>query len=157
MKNKFVRGSLLALPLLLGACTSSNHITDADKGQFVTEFYAYVYDISDVKFESDVGPAAATWGLAGALENSRGDSGDILGGALVGAFFGGLFQAVFEGPRKGYEYELDAVDGDRVTVVLDYSPANVGDCVKVRVASKVSIKRATASLCEMDPYAEENE
>lgn len=139
----------LTAPFLLASCANTDAISEADRNQFVTEFYAYVYEVNEVRFESDVGPAAASWGLWGALENSHGNSEDIIGGALVGAFFGGLFQAIAEGPRDGYEYHLDAIDGDRVTVIVDHDPADVGQCVKVRISGSVSIYAQPQEACEL--------
>ena len=131
----------------LSACTSTSGLDNAERNQFVTEFYATVSAVDEVKFESHAGQAVALGAASGALGRSDGDREDIIGGAIVGGLIGGLFSAIFEGPRKGYEYHLNAVDGDLVTVVLDYHPADVGDCVKVRVAGNVSVKLDKIERC----------
>lgn len=139
----------ISLPVVLSACTSTDRISKADKNQFVTEFYAYVYQVNPVDFASDAGSAAATFGALGALGNAGGNSQDIIGGAFVGALFGGLITAIVEGPSTGYEYQLDAIDGDRVNVIADRQSAIAGECVKVRVSGEVTLVRQPAYRCDL--------
>ena len=98
----------------------------------------------------------ATGAFIGALENSDGDRGDIIGGAVVGGFLSGLLTSIFEGSTTGYEYQLHAIDGDSVTVVSDHFAADLGDCVKVRVAGEVTIEKRPLEFCQYeDEYQEE--
>ncbi|WJG08648.1 hypothetical protein [Aliiglaciecola sp. LCG003] len=149
MKTPLIPWLSVSLPFLLSCCATS-HDNYADRNQLVTDFYAHVEAINDVEFESQVGESMAVWGLWGALENAHGNSADMLVGATVSAFFGGLITALSEGPRYGYEYHLLAVDGDSVIVVLDYFPAEEGQCVRVRMANSVSVKATDAGFCYSD-------
>jgi hypothetical protein len=149
MKKSLVPLIICLLSLILGACVSHG-VIESDRNQFVTEFYAEVEDIQNIRFHSDAPEAAVSWGLWGAMQNAHGDGDDMLGGALVGALFGGLMTAVAQGPRNGYEYHLLAVGGDYLVVVLDNYPADVGQCVKVRMASEVSLHATDPHMCEND-------
>lgn len=141
---------LLLLPITFLQGCATHGVDNADRNQFVTEFYAFVTNIEKVKYQSHVGPAITIGAIGGALENSDGDRGDIVGGAIVGGVITGVLAALFEGSNDGYEYQLDAIDGDRVRVMLDYYPADLGDCVIVRVSGSVEIRRQPLSSCDSD-------
>ncbi len=147
-----ILSSLILLALGLTSCTNTHELSNSDRSQFVTEFYAYVYNVHEVEFESQAEEAALTWGLWGALENSHGNRSDIFAGAIVSAVLGGMITSFMEGPNDGFEYQLDAIDGDRVTVVVDYYPADPGDCVMVRVAGKVDIYAQPKEFCEDEQF-----
>lgn len=146
----------LAIPVMLSlavtSCTANHHLDNADRNQFVTEFYAYVHNVDQVEFDSHADEAALSWGLWGALENSHGNRGDIFAGALISAMLGGAITSLLEGSNDGFEYQLDAIDGDRVTVVVDYYPAAPGDCVRVRVSGDVDIYLESVEQCELDMF-----
>lgn len=148
--RRLICASLAALSVsLLNGC-ATHGINNADRNQFVTEFYAIVSDIEQVRYQSYVGPAIAVGAMGGALEESDGDTGDIVGGAIVGGILSGVVAALFEGSNKGYEYQLDAIDGDRIRVMLDYHPAQLGDCVIVRVSGSVEVRRQPIERCDGD-------
>ena len=100
-KLLIVSGSILGL-FLLSACANSNHVDHQAKNQFVTEFYAWVENVEKIKFKSYAGEGAAIGAVDGLLSNSRGNSQDMLGGAIIGGLFGGLLTALFEGDTSGY-------------------------------------------------------
>lgn len=143
------------LATVLTGCAYPGGLNNADRNQFVTEFDAVVHDVRQVSFQSNMGSALAVGAVGGAVTNSRGDTGDIIGGALIGSMVTGLFTAMLEGDNRGYEYDLEAIDGDIVTVVVDYEPAEVGDCVRVRVSGTVNIYLQAPHFCEPDSHAEE--
>ncbi|WP_156896403.1 hypothetical protein [Aestuariibacter salexigens] len=136
----------------LGGCASSG-VHRAAENQFVTEFYAYVHDVREVKFKSYAGEAAAVGAVDGMISSIHRDGDDILRGALWGGLIAGALTALFEGDNRGFEYDLDAVDGDTVTVIIDHQPATYGDCVKVRVAGEVSLNRVDGRVCELEAEA----
>ena len=138
---------LLLMSFLITACAKTGSLNNAERNQFVTEFYATVSAVEPIEFESYTGETIAMGATVGASSNVNGNRQDVIGGAIAGGLLGGLFSAIFEGSKKGYEYQLNAIDGDLVTVVLDYHPAGVGDCVKVRVAGHVSVKLASLETC----------
>ena len=147
-----MQAKLLFLPFILAlatlnGCANSNDYDRQAKNQFVTEFFATVENVDKVRFKSYVGEGMAIGAVDGVLNNSHGNSDDMLAGAIVGAFFGGLLTAVFEGSTTGYEYQLQAVDGDVVSVIVDKKAANLGDCVIVRVAGDVRITKMPLDLC----------
>lgn len=135
----------------LSGCASKDALPHYAKNQFVTEFYAYVGHVEEVEFRSHVGEAALGGATIGALEAVDGNSEDIVVAALVGGALAGIFTAAVEGNRTGYEYSLDAIDGDRVLVIVEDRSAVAGDCVLVRVAGDVFIIPVDYAHCDT-PY-----
>jgi hypothetical protein len=148
MQKYWVVPSTIIAILFLSACANSNHVDHQAKNQFVTEFYAWVENVEKIKFESHVGEGAAIGAVDGLLSNSRGNSQDMLAGAIIGGLFGGLLTALFEGNTNGYEYQLAAVDGDLVNVISEDKAAEQGQCVSVRVAGDVRIRREPMAVCD---------
>ena len=134
--------------IFLSACANPNHVDHQAKNQFVTEFYAWVENVEKIKFKSYVGEGATVGAVDGLLSNSRGNSDDMLAGAIIGGLFGGLLTALFEGDTNGYEYQLAAVDGDLVSVIAENKTAEQGQCVSVRVAGDVRIRLEPMTACE---------
>jgi len=145
-KSRFFIASMMASSLL--SCASNSQVDVQARNQFVTQFYALVTTVEKVKFKSYAGEGAAIGALDGALSNARGDAGDMLAGAIVGGFFGGMLTALLEGSNIGYEYQLQAVDGDSVNVIIDERAADIGDCVRVRVAGDVRISKRPMYQCD---------
>lgn len=139
-------GIFLATALLAG-CTNTNDVDRRAENQFVTEFYAYVQHVKKVRFKSYVGEGIAVGAIGGVIEGADGDKEDMIAGGIAGALVGGLFAAIFEGSSKGYEYQLQAVDGDMVTVIVGKKSGEVGDCVSVRVAGDVRITKQAMERC----------
>lgn len=142
--------SIVSLMLLLTACKSTSGVDNADRNQFVTEFYALVGSVEQIKFKSKVGSAVIIGAAGGAIGGSGGDKKDIVGGAVIGGVVSGIIAALFEGSTKGYEYQLDAIDGDRVKVIVEDKSAELGDCVKVRVSGSVSLTKMPQETCDSD-------
>lgn len=134
--------------IFLSACANSSHVDLQAKDQFVTEFYAWVENVEEIKFKSFVSEGTAIGAVDGLLNNSRGSSRDMLSGAIIGGLFGGLLTALFEGNTNGYEYQLAAVDGDFVSVISQDKAADQGQCVSVKVAGDVRIKLESMAACE---------
>ncbi len=139
-----------SLVLGLGGCASQGALPEYARNQFVTEFFAFVGDVRDVRFESHAGEAAIYGAAEGALITIDHDE-HMLAGALFGAAFAGIATALIEGDRRGYEYVLNAIDGDQVLVVVDKKNAAPGDCVLVRVAGDVFLQKVDDKACE-NPY-----
>jgi hypothetical protein len=95
-----------------------------------------------------VGEGAAIGAVDGLLRNARGNRQDMFAGGLIGGLFGGLLTALFEGDTNGYEYQLAAVDGDLVSVIVQNKAAHKGQCVSVRVAGDVRIRLEPMAACE---------
>ncbi|MFT4938544.1 MAG: hypothetical protein ACI88A_001572 [Paraglaciecola sp.] len=150
MKKSILLLGAVSLPILLSACVNSQAIERADRDQFVTEFYALVGNVNEVRFKSYIGPAMAVGALDGVLNNIHADSDAMIGGAIVGALFGGILAAIFEGSSSGYEYQLEAIDGDLVTVIVGDKPASRGECVNVRVSGSVRISKQPMFYCETE-------
>jgi hypothetical protein len=72
----------------------------------------------------------------------------MLAGGIIGGLFGGLLTALFEGNTNGYEYQLAAVDGDIVSVIVEDKAAEQGQCVSVRVAGDVRMRLESMNTCE---------
>ena len=139
--------NLIAVIFVAG-CANSHHVSVHAKNQFVTEFYAWVENVEEIRFQSNVGENAAIGAVDGLLSNSWGNRQDMLAGALIGGLFGGIVTAIFEGNTTGYEYQLAAIDGDTVSVIVEHKPANYGQCVQVRMAGDVRITLQPEVKCE---------
>jgi len=146
-KSSVIPSTLLGM-FFLSACANPNHVDHQAKDQFVTEFYAWVENVEKIKFKSYVGEGAAIGAFDGLLNNARGNSQDMLAGAIIGGLFSGLLTALFEDGTNGYEYELAAVDGDLVSVISKNKSAEQGQCVSVRVAGDVRISLRPMTACE---------
>jgi outer membrane lipoprotein SlyB len=146
-KHCVVPSTILGI-FFLSACANSNHVDHQAKNQFVTEFYAWVENVEKIKFKSHVGEGAAIGAVDGLLNNVRGNSQDMLAGAIIGGLFGSILTALFEGNTNGYEYQLEAVDGDLVSVIAQHKAAEQGQCVSVRVAGDVRIRLEPMAACD---------
>ncbi|WP_414828274.1 hypothetical protein [Alteromonas sp. H39] len=150
-KSLWSAASAVILLTGLSGCANKDALPEHAKNQFVTEFYAYVGYVKDVEFKSYVGEATLGGAAIGALEAADGNSNDMFVAALIGGAIAGIFTAAVEGNRTGYEYSLNAIDGDRVLAIVEHSDAVAGDCVLVRVAGDVFITPVAHAECE-DPY-----
>ena len=148
MHKLYVVPSTILGVIFLSACANSSHVDHQGKDQFVTEFYAWVENVEKIKFKSYVGQGTAVGAVDGLLNNARGNSRDMLAGAIIGGLYGGLLSALFEGNTTGYEYQLEAVDGDFVSVIAEDKAAQQGQCVSVTVAGDVHIKLEPMAACE---------
>ena len=154
MKKSIMLLCVVCLAMLLSACVNSQAIERSDRDQFVTEFYALVGNVNEVRFKSYIGSAMVVGALDGALGNIHYDSDAMIGGAIVGALFGGILTGIFEGSNTGYEYQLEAIDGDLVTVIVGDKPASRGECVSVRVSGSVRISKQAMFYCETETESE---
>jgi outer membrane lipoprotein SlyB len=148
MPNLIISLFSLLFVILLASCASSSDVDRQAKNQFITEFYAWVENVEEVKFKSYVGQGAAIGATDGFLSSLHGNRNDMLGGAIIGGLIGGLFTALFEGNNRGYEYKLAAVDGDVVSVIVDKKKAMEGECVRVRVAGDVRLSLQPSDICQ---------
>ena len=150
-KSTWSAASAAVLLAGLSGCASKDALPEHAKNQFVTEFYAYVGYVKEVEFKSYVGEATLGGAAIGALEAADGNSDEMFVAAIIGGAIAGIFTAAVEGNRTGYEYALNAIDGDRVLAIVEDSDAVTGDCVLVRVAGHVFITPVGHAECE-DPY-----
>ena len=134
--------------LLMSGCTSVGEISNQQRNQFVTTFYATVADVRPIQFESHAQEAAAMGAVEGALFNFGDD--DMLFSALFGAVFSGMAVSLFEGDLNGLEVGLEAIDGDYVIVTTEQDNLMVGDCVSVRVGSEVEMYHVSPIYCSSD-------
>jgi len=137
-----------SIVLMLSGCVSNDRYGRHDADSFVTEFYAWVDNIEEVPFDSNVGENVLIGVTHGAISDSHYYRGNhAFRGALIGGFLAGLITAIVEGKNTGYEYQLSAIDGDSVNVLSNRDNAQLGDCVVVRVANSVRIKPVQAERC----------
>ena len=148
MQKYLVVATTLFVVFFVSGCANSHRVSTHAKNQVVTEFYAWVEDVEEIRFQSNVGENAAIGAVDGFLSNSWGNRQDMLAGALIGGLFGGFVTAIFEGNTKGYEYQLAAIDGDIVSVIVEHKPADYGQCVQVRMAGNVRITLQPEAMCE---------
>ncbi len=149
MKNSSALLIIVIRLLFTTSCATSDQLDYRAQNQFVTEFYAWVEDVEQVRFKSYAGQAAVIGAADGLLHNLGGNRDDMLAGIIVGGLFGGLITSLFEGSNRGYEYQLAAIDGDFVTVIFAHKPVDIGQCVSVLVAGSVKISLESDELCEL--------
>ena len=138
--------SLCLTSLYLAGCASQSGVPHHAANQFVTTFYASVYDVTPVQFESHAQEAALWGALDGALLGWSEDEAFV--GALFGAAIYSVATSIAEGDLQGYEVSLKAVDGDMVTVILDNFEGYPGQCVFVKVALEVTTEVVNTSNCD---------
>jgi outer membrane lipoprotein SlyB len=146
MKPSILLSASCLSVLVLSGCASHGY-SRYDADNFVTEFYAWVDNIEPVTFDSEVGENVLIGATHGAISGYSYDSSDTLRGAIFGGFIAGLITAIVEGDNQGYEYHLSAVDGDSVIVLSDSYPAELGDCVRVRVTNNVHMLPVQSEQC----------
>lgn len=144
MKNMLLAAVLSAL--LLGC--SSRGIDHADINQFVEVIYAEVVKTKPVEFKSEVGKAAATGAIEGAIESTW-DDDNIVGGAIAGAIAGALFISIEEGSRQGLLVNLRATDLSHQNIVTKRTDIQVGDCLQLIKGNEVSIMKVTTNYCRI--------
>ena len=142
--------SAMISAIALSGCVSSGDYHHSAKNQVSTGFYAVVERVKPVKFKSHVGEGAAIGAVDGFMHNIYGDADDRLFGAVVGAFFGALVTSIAEGDTNGYEFHLQDLNGEYLSVILDDKDASVGDCVIVTMAGDVYLTPQADRYC----YAE---
>ncbi|MDO6474727.1 hypothetical protein Q4520_04805 [Alteromonas sp. 1_MG-2023] len=154
MTQLFGRPGLVLLCCLgLTACAGREALPGSARNQFVTEFYAYVNNIHEVQFDSHVEEnmaAGAIYGVVGTIGSHR----NVVSAAIISGGLFGLLTAIMEGDRTGYEYSLHAIDGDNVAVIVEDRLAEVGQCVRVRVAGDVRMQPVDSGICaDIDVYS----
>jgi outer membrane lipoprotein SlyB len=142
--------SAIICAISLSACVSSGDYHHSAKNQVSTGFYAVVERVDKIKFKSHVGQGAAIGAADGFLHNIYGDADDRLFGAVVGAFFGALVTSIAEGDTNGFEFHLQDLNGEYLSVILDDKDASVGDCVIVTIAGEVYLTRQADHYCFED-------
>lgn len=142
----FKLASLFFTSLYLAGCASQSGVPHQAANQFVTTFYASVYNVTPVQFESHAQEAALWGALDGALLGWSEDEAFV--GALFGAAIYSVATSIAEGDLQGYEVSLQAVDGDKITVILDNFEARPGQCVFVKVAGEVTTELVDTTNCD---------
>lgn len=136
--------------LTLAGCHTTGDYVKEDANHFVTEFYAWVDAVDPVTFDSDMDQNVVIGATSGAISGAIDNDGRAFEGAILGGVVAAVLTAIAEGDNTGYEYQLSAVDGDRVTVLSDNQSALLGDCVMVRVAKTVTLYPVAAEQCVSD-------
>ena len=150
MHRSFVIMLVSICIVALSGCVSSGDYQHTSRNQIVTEFYAVVESVDTIKFESHVGQGAAIGALDGFVHNAYGDAHDRFLGAMFGVVFGALVTSIAEGDTTGYEFQLQDLDGQYLSVILDDKNAGVGDCVMVTIAGSTYIRRLADDYCFED-------
>ena len=111
--------STILVCCLLSACANSNYVDHQAKKQFFTKFYAWVENVDKLNFKSYAGEGFAFGAVDGLLNNASGHRQNMFAGSIIGGLFGGLITALLESDNNGYEYQLAAVDGELVSVIVE--------------------------------------
>ena len=147
MRRTSIMLAAIVSVLILSGCASSGGYKRSASKQIVEKFYARVERVDVIQYESQVGQGAAIGAIDGFVHNIYGSSEDRIFGALFGAFVGAVVTTIVEGDTTGYEYELQDLNGEYLSVILDNREASVGDCVIVTIAGDIYIKRQPDDFC----------
>ena len=123
--------------LFITGC-STNGIDRNDQNSIIQEFYAEVSAIKEVELSSSVNSGIVGGGILGALEESDGNSEDIISGAIVGAIFGGLFTSMSEGGNQAFEYHLYSPEQGSFKLIQKEKIDISSGCVLVRVSNSTT-------------------
>lgn len=123
--------------LFISGC-SSNGIDRADQNSIIQEFYAEVSLVQEVELSSSVNAGIVGGGIIGALEESDGNSEDIISGAIIGAILGGLFTSLSEGGNQAFEYHLYTPEQGSFKLIQKEKIDTSSGCVLVRVSSSTT-------------------
>lgn len=148
MNKLYALGAVL---MMVGCATPG--VNKDDQNQMIKEFYASVIDVTPVELSSDVRTGVAVGAGIGALDNISGDSGDMIGGAIVGALIGGIFTSIEEGSSDAFKYSLSSEKEGAFTLIQKERVDENARCVRVRVAKEVTLYAAPQSACNNDEYA----
>jgi hypothetical protein len=95
---------------------------------------------------------AVVGGLLGFLF-SGGSAPEKLFGTFAGAAVGSAVAESNAGPRQGWIYTVQFLDGRSLRVMTERPDLRQGDCVAVESARYVNLRRVSDALCEPPPAA----
>jgi outer membrane lipoprotein SlyB len=127
---------------------SSHGVNRDDQNSIIQEFYAEVSFITEVQLSSNVKTGIVGGGILGALEESDGDSEDIISGAIVGAIFGGLFTSLSEGGNQAFEYHLYSPEQGEFTLIQKEKVDISSGCLLVRVSNTTNVFADDLGRCK---------
>jgi len=146
--NTLRTGILTFFMISITGCASTGHNRDL-KDQISEIFYAQITNVEKIKFESDVGKAAIAGSLIGVIEESDGNSEDMIAGGIAGALVWGLFSVIAEGSNTGYSYSLKVNDNRNIKIITSDNYLAVGDCVEITSAKKAHMKKSQFENCSL--------
>ncbi|ALO34673.1 hypothetical protein CMT41_08030 [Colwellia sp. MT41] len=138
---------LLLFLLLLNGCATQG-VDRSELNVIKKEFYASIISMKEVKLSSEVNTGIVGGASIGVIDELDGNHEDMIAGALAGAIVGGLFTAIFEGSNKAFEYTLRTENNDLITIIQKEKVSVLSECVKVKIASKVSVVSASKEKCQ---------
>ncbi len=138
--------TIITAAFLLNGC-ANNHIKRTEIDQFVEVIYATVENTTPVQFNSNADEAAVVGGIEGVIENSDGNSKDMLEGAFIGAAISALFVSIEEGSNEGLLLELRSNDDTLYNFSTKLTDIQVNDCLKIIKGIEVSLDKVTTDYC----------
>ena len=137
---------IVMFTLAIVACSTTG-VNPRDKNVTINISYGTIKSTEAVNLQSEVGKSAAIGGLWGLLGNARGNSSDLVGGAVFGALFMGGVTKIAEGSREAEAYEVELKDGSVVKVVIDDKELVIGDCVALEQGKTTNLRKVAHDLC----------
>ncbi|MDO6427438.1 hypothetical protein Q4489_10455 [Thalassotalea sp. 1_MG-2023] len=131
--------------VMMSGCASPG-VDRAEQQKLIQEFYASVVDITPVTLSSNVGTGVLVGAGVGILDESDGNSDDMIAGGIAGALIGGLFTAITEGSDEAFEYSLFNAERGNLTLIQKEHLTNA-TCVKVRIADIATISVVNSAFC----------
>jgi outer membrane lipoprotein SlyB len=126
---------------------NSKDVNRTDINQFVEVIFARVINIKPVKFDSKADEAVATGAIGGAIENSYGDSEDVVAGAITGALVSALIVTIEEGSRHGLLVDLIGADTTPYHIVVNRQDIQIGQCLQLIKGFEVSVVHVDGKYC----------
>ncbi len=131
--------------VMMSGCATPG-VDRAEQQKLIQEFYASVVDVTPVTLSSNVGTGVLVGAGVGILDESDGNSEDMIAAGIAGALIGGLFTAITEGSDEAFEYSLFNAERGSFTLIQKEHLIDAR-CVKVRVADIATINVVDSAFC----------
>ncbi len=142
---------LFAASLVAASCT---FVIENIQAQSPSVDYGVVTQANQVELGeggSGLGTAAGALlgGVVGYTFGKGSTSGKKLRGMLLGGAAGGFIgNTAAKGTNKGYEYTVQLMAGDSISIATEQGYIDVGDCVTVERGKSANIRRVSEVHCQ---------
>ena len=146
-----MRKEVLFATSIMAACSS---FSIGIQAQVTSVDYGVVTKVNRVELgEGGSGVATAAGALLGGAVGYAFGKGSTSGkkrrGILAGGALGGLVgNTATRGTNKGYEYTVQLIAGDSVSITTEQGQIDVGDCVTVERGESANIRRVSEVHCQ---------
>ena len=146
----------LLLPALIAGCVVAPPRPPPEPYMAIAVEHGRITQVEVVRRPSSAPAGAMVGGLLGLILSGE-HPGQKLAGMIGGAVAGGALTAAAEGPRQGWTYTVQLLDGRSERILTEQSDLRVGDCVAVETGGFTNLRRVSQAWCEPPPRAVDEE